>query len=95
MFNTVFSLTLNIHQSVCNIQLRRQHKVIKPIKLKIHNIESYIFQINLGKSFAFVEFSTHAAAKSVVEASVRRGIMVQGRTISIGTYADVLIVSKF
>ena len=41
----------------------------------------------IGKSFAFVEFSTHAAAKSVVEASVRRGIMVQGRTISVGMYA--------
>jgi hypothetical protein len=31
-----------------------------------------------------VEFSTHAAAKAVVEASVRRGVVLQGRTISIG-----------
>ena len=39
-----------------------------------------------GKSFAFVEFSTHQFAKSVVEASVRRGITLKGRTISVGEW---------
>jgi RNA recognition motif-containing protein len=37
-----------------------------------------------GKSFAFVEFASHQAAKLVVEASVRRGVVLGGRTISIG-----------
>jgi RNA recognition motif-containing protein len=47
-------------------------------------LSQFLFFSSLGKSFAFVEFSTHAAAKAVVEASVRRGVVLQGRTISIG-----------
>jgi RNA recognition motif-containing protein len=37
-----------------------------------------------GKSFAFVEFVSHDAAKSAVEAAARRGLMVQGRTLTVG-----------
>lgn len=37
-----------------------------------------------GKSFAFVDFSSHDAARKVVEQSVRRGLMIQGRTLNIG-----------
>ena len=48
------------------------------------------FVIISGKSFAFVEFSTHKSAKSVVEASVRRGVTLKGRTISIGEWRGLL-----
>lgn len=37
-----------------------------------------------GKAFAFVEFTSHDAAKSVVESAARRGLMVQGRTLTVG-----------
>lgn len=37
-----------------------------------------------GKAFAFVEFVSHDAARSVVESSARRGTVVQGRTLTVG-----------
>lgn len=37
-----------------------------------------------GKAFAFVEFVSHEAARSVVESSARRGFVVHGRTLTVG-----------
>ena len=54
--------------------------------LYLRLILTLLFTSAIGKSFAFVEFSTHQFAKSVVEASVRRGISLKGRTISVGEW---------
>jgi len=37
-----------------------------------------------GKAFAFVEFVSHEAAKKCVEESARRGLSIQGRTLTVG-----------
>jgi RNA recognition motif-containing protein len=37
-----------------------------------------------GKAFAFVEFVSHEAAKNVVDQAARRGLNVQGRTLTVG-----------
>ena len=58
---------------------------ILPIILLLY-LRLLLFTSAIGKSFAFVEFSTHQFAKSVVEASVRRGISLKGRTISVGEW---------
>ena len=37
-----------------------------------------------GKAFAFVEFVSPEAARAAVDASARRGLVVQGRTLTVG-----------
>ena len=37
-----------------------------------------------GKAFAFVEFISHEAAKNTVDTSARRGLNIQGRTLTVG-----------
>lgn len=37
-----------------------------------------------GKAFAFVEFVSHEAARNCVETAARRGLSIQGRTLTVG-----------
>eukprot|EP00598_Pedospumella_elongata_P007747 CAMPEP_0184985492 /NCGR_PEP_ID=MMETSP1098-20130426/14143_1 /TAXON_ID=89044 /ORGANISM="Spumella elongata, Strain CCAP 955/1" /LENGTH=898 /DNA_ID=CAMNT_0027509581 /DNA_START=8 /DNA_END=2704 /DNA_ORIENTATION=- len=37
-----------------------------------------------GKAFAFVEFVSHEAARNCVESAARRGLSIQGRTLTVG-----------
>jgi len=37
-----------------------------------------------GKSFAFAKFETHEAAKKVVESAARKGLALNGRTLTVG-----------
>jgi RNA recognition motif-containing protein len=59
-------------------------KEIGDIELKNSLPKSIAIKRPVGKSFAFVDFETHEAAKKVIEASTRRGFVIKGRTLTVG-----------
>jgi len=55
--------------------------------VQIHKLENSVRKPE-GKSYAFVEFAGHSAARSALEGSVRRGLILRGRTVTVGWAKD-------
>jgi len=83
---TVFSLEIldspsfSLLISIFPLPFAKPNTTFKSIKNSVRKPE--------GKSYAFVEFAGHSAARSALEGSVRRGLSLRGRTVTVGWAKD-------